>query len=192
VNLGIALTEGKRPEAALEWLAKAVTLLKPLAERKPPATNAQSFLRNAHSNRAHAFIALKRYKEAIPDCDRAYELSREGDRWKYRLDRADALLGMGVHAAATADADAVAKASGATGEICYHAARTHAKAVAAAGNDLAAADRYSDRAVDLLRQAVLKGFNDAGKSQTDPAFNSIRSREAFKRLIAEFEAKGKQ
>jgi tetratricopeptide (TPR) repeat protein len=137
-------------------------------------------------------MALKRYKEAIPDWDRAYELSADRDRWEYRLGRAEALLGMGDHAAATTDADSVAKASGVTGETLYYAACAFGMAVTAAGKDATSADRYADRAVDLLRQAFAKGFKDMATLKTNPALDPIKSRGAFTKLMDELGAKGKK
>jgi tetratricopeptide (TPR) repeat protein len=191
VNLGIAINHQRRPDAALEWFNRAVATLKALAERKPAPTNAQWFLRNAHSERARAFMALKRYKDAIPNWDRAYDLSADKDRSEYRLGRVEALLGLGDHVAATADADAVAKASGATAETLYYAACAYGMAVTAAGKGAEAADRYAERAVDLLRQAVAKGFRDWATFKRNPAFKSLESREDFKKLVAELEAKTK-
>jgi tetratricopeptide (TPR) repeat protein len=191
VNLGIAINHRRRPDASLEWFNRAVTTLKPLAERMPPPVNARWFLRNAHSERARALKAVKRYKDAVSDYDRALDLSPQGERWGYLLGRADALLGSGDHSAATADADAAAKTSGENPEALYYAACAYAMAVTVAGKGTDPADRYAKRAVNLLQEAIAKGFRDVARFK-NPAFNSIRTREAFQKLLAELETKGKQ
>jgi hypothetical protein len=44
------------------------------------------------------------------------------------------------------------------------------------------AEQYASRAVDLLRQAVAKGYKDVG-----PDLDVLRSRDNFKKLMAELE-----
>jgi serine/threonine protein kinase/tetratricopeptide (TPR) repeat protein len=191
VNLGIAVRDGGRAEGSLEWFAKAVATLKPLADRKPPAADARLFLRNAHSNRAGALMALERYREAIPDWDVSHDLSDERDRWTYRLGRLEALARAGEHAGATAAADTAARADEATAGVLYDAACIHALSAVAAGPDKAVAERYAGRAVELLRQAVGKGYQDVGHLKKDPDLDPLRSRADFKKLMAELEAKQK-
>ncbi|HVK08668.1 MAG TPA: serine/threonine-protein kinase [Gemmataceae bacterium] len=188
VNLGMALTNGRQPQPALEWFAKAIGKLQPLADRKTPVANARWFLRNAHSNRAYALGALKRYKDAVPDWDRAVELTPEGEREEYRLGRADALVRAGDPDRATADAAAVAEHPGAAAPAVYNAACIFALAAAA---DKARADRYADRAVELLRQAIAKGYTDVGHIEKDPDFDAVRARPAFVEAVAALKAKKK-
>jgi eukaryotic-like serine/threonine-protein kinase len=51
------------------------------------------------------------------------------------------------------------------------------------------AKTYADQAMDLLRQAVAKGYKDAARMKQDADLDPIRNREDFKRLIGELEAK---
>ena len=48
-----------------------------------------------------------------------------------------------------------------------------------------------NQAMDLLRQAVAKGYKDAAHVKKDTDLDPIRNREDFKRLIVELEAKKK-
>ena len=47
---------------------------------------------------------------------------------------------------------------------------------------------YSDQAVALLRQAITRGYQDAGALTKDPAFAPLRSQEAFQQLLRELKA----
>jgi len=48
---------------------------------------------------------------------------------------------------------------------------------------------YADRAVEVLGQAVAKGFDNAQLYRTDPALDPLRSRADFKKLLAKLAAK---
>ena len=71
-------------------------------------------------------MALKRYKEAIPDWDRL---------------------------AATTAPNTVAKANGVTGETLYYAAGAYAMAVTVAGKSEDLANHYAEQAIDLMARA---------------------------------------
>jgi hypothetical protein len=53
----------------------------------------------------------------------------------------------------------------------------------------ALAKQYADRAIELLRQAVTKGWNDAAHMKKDPDLDRLRQRDDFKKLLAELEKK---
>ena len=50
---------------------------------------------------------------------------------------------------------------------------------------------YADRAMDLLRQAIAKGYKDVKHLTTDKEFDPLRQRDDFKQLLAELESKAK-
>ena len=54
------------------------------------------------------------------------------------------------------------------------------------------ADEYASRALDVLRQAVSKGFGNLPLMQTDHDLDGLRSRDDFKKLVAELEQKAKK
>lgn len=54
-----------------------------------------------------------------------------------------------------------------------------------------AARFYGDAAIDLLRQAISKGFTNLDTLKKDTDFDSIRQRDNFRALVAELEKKGK-
>jgi hypothetical protein len=47
------------------------------------------------------------------------------------------------------------------------------------------------RAVELLRKAVAKGYKDAAHMKKNPAFDALRQRDDFKKLLADLEAAAK-
>jgi tetratricopeptide (TPR) repeat protein len=51
------------------------------------------------------------------------------------------------------------------------------------------AQTYTERALALLRQAVERGFEDAGRMQKDPRLEPLRERPEFRKLLTELEAK---
>jgi hypothetical protein len=54
------------------------------------------------------------------------------------------------------------------------------------------AGEYASCAMDVLRQAVAKGFGNARLMQTDHDLDCLRSRDDFKTLLAEVEQKAKK
>src|SRR5262249_2154170 len=51
------------------------------------------------------------------------------------------------------------------------------------------AKSYGDRAMETLRQAVAKGYKDAANLKKEKALDPLRSRDDFKKLLAELEKK---
>jgi hypothetical protein len=50
---------------------------------------------------------------------------------------------------------------------------------------------YGDEAMKMLRDAVAKGYKDADHIKKDVDLDQLRSRDDFKKLLAELEAKNK-
>jgi len=53
-------------------------------------------------------------------------------------------------------------------------------------------DKYAARAVELLRQAVAKGYRDVADMKEQPHLDSLRARDDFRQLRDELEAKSKE
>ena len=64
--------------------------------------------------------------------------------------------------------------------------------VARAGCGALCRAQYASRAMDVMRQAVAKGFGNARLMQTDHDLDCLRSRNDFKKLLAEVEQKAKK
>src|SRR5262249_1013067 len=91
------------------------------------------------------------------------------------------------HAPAVAEPNAVAEAKDVQAPALYDAACVCALASASVKGDTKLAEQYASRAVQLLRQAVAKGFNDVAHMKKDPDLDGLRGRDACKKLMAELE-----
>src|SRR5262249_53214413 len=184
VNFGHLLQEQGQAEASLAWFARAIALLEPLVQQEPRPVTERLFLRNAHWARAQALDKLGRHADAVQDWDRALSLNAvPAGEPGIRSSRAVSLARAGDHARAVAEADALAAAKGATGSALYDLACACALAAAAVQDDAKLQDRYAARAVELLRQAVAKGFKDAAHMNKDRDLHALRDRAGFKSLV---------
>jgi serine/threonine protein kinase len=181
-------------KTALGPLARAVTVLEPLVARDPPTPGAAWQLRCAHGARADVLMRLGRcHAEALAHYDRALALDTSKDRSYFRMQRALALAHLNEHARAAAEADAVAATTDLPAFLLQDAAAVHAVCSAAVRDDARLADQYAARAIALLRQAFEKNYRAvAVEVRKDPNLNPLRSREEFRKLLDEWEAKEKR
>ena len=129
-----------------EGFGKAIDLLAPLRPRPPEAT---LFLRNASWDRANALGRLGRHAEASRDWQRAIEFDPGPDRDHLR-----------VFLTASQAGEKLAGQDKPSGNFLYEAAAAHARAAAAAEATDEADLRtwYTDRSLDLLKQAASAGW----------------------------------
>jgi serine/threonine protein kinase/tetratricopeptide (TPR) repeat protein len=190
VNFGHLLGEQGQTEASLAWYAKAIALLEPLVQQEPRLVMERYFLRNAHWSRAEALDEMGRPADAVKDWDRALALNAvPANVPGIRSGRAQSLARAGEHAKAVAEASALAEAKDMNGGTLYDLACVCALAAAAVKDDANLQAQYAARAVELLAQAVAKGFKDAARMKKDKDLDVLRDREDFGRLVAELEAK---
>jgi WD40 repeat protein len=142
----------------------------------------------AYHQRAHAHGRLGQHADALKDWDRALAVNPvPADEPIFRCNRAYSLARTGEHAKAVAEANALAAAKNVTGNTLHDLACVCALAAAAVRDDAKLQDQYAARAVELLRQAVAKGFKEAAHMKKDKDLDALRDREDFKRLLAELE-----
>jgi tetratricopeptide (TPR) repeat protein len=196
VSYANRLCHEQRPADALAWYDRALAILEPLhKEQGRRDITTRRFLRNAHVRRAQALDKLKRHAEALPHWDRAAELSPPDQRPSVRMDRAASQARAGKAAEAVAEAEVLAKDPAASGNHLYNAACVYALASAAVKDDAKQQEAYAGQAVALLRRAQSTGlFKDRKwvehlKKDTD--LDVLRSREDFKKCVAELEAAAK-
>jgi tetratricopeptide (TPR) repeat protein len=89
---------------------------------------------------------------------------------------------------ATEVANALAQRTGLRSQTVYHIACIFSLASAAAKDDAKLSNQYALRALDLLREAVKKGFKDVAHMKKDPDLDPLRNRDDFKKLLAQLEA----
>jgi serine/threonine-protein kinase len=124
------------------------------------------------------------------------EKARAAREEQQRFARAFKLARDGELARAVEQIKPALESKHATPVTAYNAACVYSLASAAAhkDNNLPAAEqqklgqRYADRAMELLRQAVAKGYKDAAHMQKDPDLAALRQRDDFKKLVADLEA----
>jgi tetratricopeptide (TPR) repeat protein len=187
-NLGSLLSGGGQPSDGLEWFDKAIATLAPVHEREPRDVTARQFLRNSHLARAMVHNQLRQYAEAVPDLDRAVELSPPEERPGLRSTRATSRLRAGQVAEAVAEVAELAKLPfWDAGQLCGFAG---AYAVAS-GKFADKKDEYAASAVELLQRAVKAGYKNTVRLKQDGDLAPLRDREDFQKLLADLET-GKQ
>jgi serine/threonine protein kinase/tetratricopeptide (TPR) repeat protein len=163
-NLGIACIDTGRYSQAEDWLQKALTVRERLASDHPTVTEYHAELANTYIVLAGGYLRSDRTEkgEAVLKRISKYSLNQGG---LYNLACAYALI---------------AAAHGKNLDQQGHAAERQQRA-----------GEYASRAMDILRQAVAKGFGNTRLMQTDHDLDYLRSRDDFKMLLAEVEQKAK-
>src|SRR5262249_39706501 len=131
---------------------------------------------------------LKRFPQAVSDWDRAIELDDGHNAALLRIKRAATLLNVKDHVRAAADAQAVAESAAATGQELFLAANVFTSCMSLADKEGPAVEWYARRAVTTLRKAAARGFRNAERLKSSAELEPLRSREDFRKLIAELEA----
>lgn len=190
-NLGNVVKDRGQFEAALTWYAQAVATLQPVLAQETRNGMARLFLRNSHWGTAEALTRLGRHADALPDWDRAIDLTEGPTPPNMRLQRAIALVHLKQYSRATAEATILASAANANADTLYDAACVYALSGAAAQDDPTHAESCANRAIALLRQAIAKGWKNAEHLKTDRDLDSLRRRDDFQKLVAELEHEAK-
>ena len=122
------------------------------------------------------------YRECLTICK---ELATEP---KARLPQSELMIALarcGEHAEAIMIADKLVAAPAKDAGLCVQAACGYALAAGAAGTDADLVKRYTERAIDCLRDAKGKGWADVVTLETDTDLVPIRNEQAFKALLDE-------
>jgi tetratricopeptide (TPR) repeat protein len=187
VNLAALRLDAKQPAQALEWYDKAVALLESVHRDVPLDADTRQKLLVAYCGRAGALDRLGRPTDALAAWDKAMTFAPDSKRGTVRLEWALTRLALGEVGEALQMADEVAEHADAV--TSYNAACVCARA-AARGGSLAGSPppaACADRAMELLRQAVAKGFRDVQLLKADDDLAAVRDREDFRALLAELE-----
>jgi serine/threonine-protein kinase len=210
LQLGEVLEQRKQGKSALSEYNEAVTSLTELRKAKPASRNIQKILAQGLGRRGRLLLSLDQPGQALADAQRAAELG-EGIDWLLALGiRGQAVQRLAEQALERARGgeyqpamDLVNKLAGEKGEprvLWVKLARTAACSSAAVRKDekLAAgerdkrAQRYGDRAVELLTRAQAAGhFADTVNRQslqTDADFAPLRNHPGFRALLRKVEA----
>jgi tetratricopeptide (TPR) repeat protein len=202
-NLGNVRADNGKPGESLEWYGRAVSTLD---DRFPPEQQSAAMKRalsDALKERAESLTRLKRYKDALPDWDRAIHLAVGANQAWFQISRARTLALSGDHAAAAARVAELAPKASRSGEACFQLAGVCSLSAAAAARDeavpaeerRAVAERNAVRAVELLRSAREANFFASSGNVTrladGPDFAAVRGRPEVAALLTELRPKGK-
>ena len=160
----ISLQMGRMPES-LDYYQKARAIRERLADADSKSAQAQRDLGFSYEKLGEVTLQLGRTKEAIDLYQKAqaiYERLAEGDSTNANAQR-DLLAGY------------------------YHLTRGFARLSASADKD--AREKDAQQAMDFLRKAVAKGYGNVAHLKEDKDLDSLRSREDFRKLVAELEKK---
>jgi serine/threonine-protein kinase len=180
-NLGYLMNDAGQPLAALPWFDLAQSRLEPILTDNPGLVLVKRFLRNTHWHRAQALDKLQRHSQAVNDWERAVSLTDPDDRNDIHLSRADSLVHTGQSAEAVKIVNQVLAATSADEGALYDSACI--MALASAEGPTVLRNQYARRSVELLRQAVAKGYKDFAHMKKDPDLDPLRNRADFKKLI---------
>jgi serine/threonine protein kinase/tetratricopeptide (TPR) repeat protein len=168
VNLGSLLKDlGKRPQAE-EHYRKALTLQEKLAGEPSATPEARMNLALIHSNLGVLLSDLGKRAEAEE---------------QYRK-------GLAIQEKLVADFPALVSYQVSLAGTFSNLGVLIGNSPAASGQSRDKQREYADRAMALLQQAVKAGFRDAGLLTKERAFDSLRDRDDFKKLMMELNAKG--
>jgi hypothetical protein len=143
-------------------------------------------LHSIHQRRATALTQFGRHADAAKDFAQAAKLN-----WA-TLDSDPLLFACylarwGEHIQPVAEANAVAEDKDVQADSVYNAACVCALASSSVKKDPKLAEQYATRALELLRQAVAKGFKDVAHMKQDTDLDGLRGRDDFKKLMAQLE-----
>ncbi len=179
-NLGHLVSDTDRLNDALGWYAQAIATLSPVIEKEPSHLRARQFLCNSLGGRAGTLDQLKRHAEAVDDWARAMDLAPGQEKVVYHRALMLSRVGAGRFGPALTDADLLAKSD--STDLLYDCACVYALVHAKTRDDM-----HAVRAVELLRQAIAKGFRDVAQLKKDADLDSLRERDDFRQLVADLE-----
>lgn len=185
-NTAMKLFEGDRPTESLPWFKKAVDLLEPVHASAATSNRTTRYLQESYEGRSKALDKLERYAEGETDWDRYVALDSPDDKYKLLTKRWKRLLRQGMVNEAIEQIAEFTKLPDQDAELWYEFACVYSLA----------ADRlpekqveYADRSMELLKQAVKIGYDNAKRMRADSDLEQLRDRDDFKTLIAEVESR---
>lgn len=184
-NTGIKLYEADRFTDSLVWFQKAIEVLGPVHESAARSEKSTRYLAEFYEGRSKAFDKLQQYAEAESDWNKHVELNPPKDKYKLLTKRWKKLLRLGLVNEAIERIAEFTKLPIEDPDDWYEFACCYSLA----------ADRlpekqmeYANRAMEMLKQAVKTGYNNAKRLNSDSDLKSLRDRDDFKTLVADVES----
>lgn len=203
-SLGIATLSLRRRDVAFDWFRKAEAGFQHLVDTYPDDAKYRSDLARAILNEGITYIEMGQPEKALPYLERSLPIQRQAMDQKPGRYRFRELVGKtyGQLAAAHAALGDEAKAEAAVrerrglwtvqAEPLVDVAVDLGKCVTLVGNgrekltaaEEAARRKYADWAMEALREAVSRGFQDIERLKTETKLEPLRQRDDFRQLIA--------
>jgi serine/threonine protein kinase/tetratricopeptide (TPR) repeat protein len=208
-QLGRAYNDVSKFEKAEEVQQEGLQIFEKLASEHPDVQAFAYDLGRCYQELAHTAKVGGRPGDTRARYDKAIEILEGASRRGYkkagevaitaRIGRAVTFAIDGNHPRAAAEADALARGQNLAPVHVYDIAGLYSMTSAAAERDpkLSPADRarlkarYADRAMDYLRDAVSRGSGNPGVLKIDSDLDPVRSRDDFRKLLANLEAQQK-
>jgi tetratricopeptide (TPR) repeat protein len=177
---------------------RALELVRPLQGTESSPLDTLATLRDIYAGRAHAYLALRQYAEALRDWDEAIACDWDCSP-VLRAYRAICLARLRDIERAAAEADRLYQEHPKTGSLLYNLACVHAVIAEVLAQDQQKPpeqnpqrEAHALQALDLLRQAADLGYfrtpHRLDYLQRDPDLDVLRNREDFKRLLEKLTA----
>ena len=189
-NLGkMQLTHDGNPAAASDLHHKALDLYEKRAKADPADLDTQGRVAETLYFLATCQLRLGDATSADSNYQRCLEirktLAKDPAVKGMEVNLMLALARCGQHAAAAKIAEALVATPPKDAHLYFQSACGYALAIAKAG-DAALVRRYTDAALDCLRQGKARGWADIVSLASDPDLEPIRKDSAFQALLAEF------
>jgi tetratricopeptide (TPR) repeat protein len=204
-NLANLLKNTERPKEAETLYEKALAINQKLVAEFPNVPDFANDLANALGNLAGLKIATKEHAEAKklleqarPHHEAALKVNPNHPTYReharnHGMKLCMALVGLGDHAGASAQADQLVRQPYDPASDYYNVACIAADCVRLAQDEAKLpqpardkfAKTYADKAMAYLRQAVAHGFDDAEHLSKDTDLHPLRGRDDFKELLRE-------
>jgi tetratricopeptide (TPR) repeat protein len=168
---------------SLDWLAQAIATLVRVHRQPAGKDRAAEYLRDTHLFRATVLDDLQRYSESEPDWKMAIELTTGTRRSELRIRLFLSQIRAGKLDQVTAEMDAWATRAP-FHHVLYKGSRVFAFAHAQSKEE-----RFALRAIELLHQAVFRGFKDVEQIKTNMDLDSLHDRDDFQHFLADLEKK---
>jgi tetratricopeptide (TPR) repeat protein len=211
-KLGSLLHKTGRPLQAETAYGDALVFRKQLAADFPGAAGYQNelagtlvTLANFKRLRREFTGAMQLLEQARPHHLAALEAEPKnpGYRQSYRHNLqvlAECLVGLANHAQLATTAEELARLCYDPAADAYSGASYLCQCITLADKDRQPADaqrkesaqNYANRALALLRQAIVRGYKDAASMKKDPNLEPLRARGDFKKLLADLEEQSKK
>ena len=187
-------------QGALVLYDRAITALQPALDKDPRHSRARQIMRDSHSGRAETLVRLNRAADALAAWNRTLEFDNWPNHNEFRLQRALTQARLGEHDQATVECDALAEVKNLSPATLFSIARVYALSAGivtlgvpkgaplAPENQKRLGERYAGRAIAALATAestcYFKLPDNMKELKISTDFDSLRSREDFKSLVA--------